>query len=81
MDAKVSIPFKVCTMPGAAHTAGFALDNAHKDKLDEAEEACRPRGQGLVFLPLVVETFGGSLCKTESSDFYSSFPLSLIDDQ
>ena len=44
-------------MPGAANTAGFALDHAHKGKLDGAEEACRR--QGLAFLPLVAETFGG----------------------
>ena len=41
----------------AANTAGFALDHAHKGKLDGAEEA--RRRQGLAFLPLVAETFGG----------------------
>ena len=57
MDVKVTTPIKVPTMPGAANTAGFALDHAHKGKLDGAEEACRR--QGLAFLPLVAETFGG----------------------
>ena len=57
MDVKVTTPIKVTTMPGAANTAGFALDHAHKGKLDGAEEACRR--QGLAFLPLVAETFGG----------------------
>ena len=47
-DVKVTTPIKV-TMPGAANTAGFALDHAHKGKLDGAEEACRR--QGLAFLP------------------------------
>ena len=37
--------------------AGFALDHAHKGKLDRAEEACVR--QGLAFLLLVAETFGG----------------------
>ena len=50
-------PLKVTTMPGAVNTAGFALDHAHKGKLDRAEEACVR--QGLVFLPLVAEAFGG----------------------
>ena len=57
MDVEVTTPIKVTTMPGAANTAGFALDHAHKGKLDGAEEACRR--QGLAFLPLVAETFGG----------------------
>ena len=57
MDVKVTPPIKVPTMPGAASAAGFALDHAHKGKLDGAEEACRR--QGLAFLPLVAETFGG----------------------
>ena len=60
MDVKVTPPIKVTTMPGAASAAGFALDHAHKGKLDGAEEACRR--QGLAFLPLVAETFGGSHC-------------------
>ena len=50
-------PIKVTTIPGAANTAGFALDHTHKGKLDGSEEACRR--QGLAFLPLVAETFGG----------------------
>ena len=57
MDVKVTPPIKVTTMPGAASAAGFALDHAHKGKLDGAEEACRR--QGLAFLPLVAGTFGG----------------------
>ena len=56
MDVKVTTPIKVTTMPGAANTAGFALNHAHMGKLDGAEEACRR--QGLAFLPLVAETFG-----------------------
>ena len=48
-------PHGVTTMPGAANTAGFALDHAHKGKLDGAEEA--NRRQGLAFL--VAETYGG----------------------
>ena len=56
MDVKVTPPIKVTTMPGAASAAGFALDHAHKGKLDGAEEACRR--QGLAFLPLVAEPRG-----------------------
>ena len=63
MDVKVTTPLKVTTMPGAANTAGYALDHAHKGKFDGAEEACRR--QGLAFLPLVAETFGGWLPSTK----------------
>ena len=34
MDVKVTTPIKVTSMPGASNTAGFALDHAHKGKLE-----------------------------------------------
>ena len=44
-------------MPAAAHTAGHALKHAFDRKVNGAEEECRR--QGIAFLPLVAETFGG----------------------
>ena len=44
-------------MPGAAHTAGHALTYAYERKINGAEEECRR--QGIAFLPIVAETFGG----------------------
>ena len=44
-------------MPGAANTAGHALDHAYNRKVTGAEEECRR--QGIAFLPLVAESFGG----------------------
>lgn len=44
-------------MPGAAYTAGQALNHAHGRKANGAEEECRR--QGIAILPLVAETFGG----------------------
>ena len=56
MDVTIT-PLQAATMPGAANTAGHALDHAHGRKVRGAEEECRR--QGIVFLPLVAETFGG----------------------
>ena len=44
-------------MPGAANTAGHALNHAYGRKLNGAEEECRR--QGIAFLPIVAETFEG----------------------
>ena len=48
---------QAATMPGAANTAGHALDYAYGRKVNGAEEECRR--QGIAFLPLVAESFGG----------------------
>ena len=48
---------QAATMPGAAYTAGHALDFAYGRKVNGAEEECRR--QGIAFLPLVAESFGG----------------------
>ena len=57
MDVTVITPIQGATMPGAATTAGYALDHAHSRKVNGAEEECRR--QGIAFMPLVAETFGG----------------------
>ena len=57
MDITIVTPLQAATMPGAANTAGHALDYAHGRKANGAEEECRR--QGIAFLPLVAESFGG----------------------
>ena len=42
---------------GAAANPGHAADVAYKRKMQGAAEDCR--AQGIVFLPLAAETFGG----------------------
>ena len=44
-------------MPAAANTAGHALTHAFGRKMNGAFEECRR--QGIAFLPIVAETFGG----------------------
>ena len=51
-----TITYYIC-MPGAANTAGHALNHAYGRKLNGAEEECRR--QGIAFLPIVAETFEG----------------------
>ena len=57
MDVTIVTPLQAATMPGAANTAGHALDHAYGRKINGTEEDCR--GQGIAFLPMVAETFGG----------------------
>ena len=57
MDVTIVTPLQAATMPAAAQTAGHALNHAYDQKVNEAEELCRR--QGIAFLPLVAETFGG----------------------
>ena len=57
MDVTIITPIQGATMPGAANTAGHALDHAYNRKVTGAEEECRR--QGIAFLPLVAESFGG----------------------
>ena len=45
------------TLVSGLAEAGSALDKVVKKKVDGAAEACRD--QGIVFLPLAVETLGG----------------------
>ena len=57
MDVTVVAPLQNATMPGAATTPGFALEYAYGNKVRGAEAECR--AQGIAFLPLVAESFGG----------------------
>ena len=57
LDVTVVTPLQDNTMPGAAHTAGHSLTYAYERKINGAEEECRR--QGIAFLPMVVESFGG----------------------
>ena len=44
-------------MPGAANLAGHALTYAYERKMNGAEADCTR--QGIAFLPIVAETYGG----------------------
>ena len=57
LDVTVIHPIQEATMPNAATTPGFALSFAHDRKLRGAEEDCRR--QGIAFIPVVAESFGG----------------------
>ena len=50
-------PCQAATVIGAATTAGHALNFAYTRKVRGAGEACQR--QGVAFLPIVVESFGG----------------------
>ena len=57
LDVTVVTPLQDATMPAAANTAGHALNHAYGRKMNGAHEECRR--QGIAFLPIVAETFGG----------------------
>ena len=57
LDVTVVHPLQDATMPNAATTPGFALTFAHDRKIRGAEEDCRR--QGIAFIPMVAESFGG----------------------
>ena len=57
MDVTVVNPCQVATVMGAATTAGHALQHAYTRKMRGAADACQQ--QGVTFLPMVVESFGG----------------------
>ena len=57
MDVTVVNPCQVATVVGAATTAGHALQHAYTRKVRGSAEACQ--AQGVTFLPIVVESFGG----------------------
>ena len=50
-------PLQVATLAGAATTPGHALSFAYNRKVRGAEEDCRR--QGIAFLPIAAESFGG----------------------
>ena len=56
LDVTVINPLQAAQVHGAAATAGHALGEAHRRKLDKSWEACH--GQGIEFLPLAVECLG-----------------------
>ena len=56
-DVTVTSPLAASHVAGAATEAGHALRKACERKVNGAADACRE--QGIVFLPLAVETLGG----------------------
>ena len=57
LDVTVVNPCQAATVVGAATTAGHALNHAFERKMRGAADACHQ--QGVTFLPIVVESFGG----------------------
>ena len=57
MDVTVIKPLQVATVTQAAQSPGHALKVAHQRKLDKSWQPCHE--QGIVFLPLAVESLGG----------------------
>ena len=57
LDVTVINPLQDLTRAGAAASPGHAADVAFQRKMVGAAEACR--AEGIVFLPLAAETFGG----------------------
>ena len=57
LDVKVVNPLQGALVKEAAVTPGHALEFRYGKKMDGAAEACRR--EGIVFLPLVVESLGG----------------------
>ena len=56
-DVTVTHPLQRATVTRAATTPGHAADKAYSRKMRAAGEECRQ--QGIVFIPLAVETLGG----------------------
>ena len=56
LDVTVVNPLQAALVSQAAETPGHALKVAHKRKLDKSWQACNQ--QGIVFLPLAVESLG-----------------------
>ena len=57
LDVTVVNPCQTATVIGAATTAGHALNHAYARKMRGTADACQQ--QGVTFLPIVVESFGG----------------------
>ena len=56
LDVTVINPLQAATVAQAAETPGHALQVAHRRKLDKSWQPCHD--QGIVFLPLAVESLG-----------------------
>ena len=56
LDVTVINPLQAATVAQAAETPGYALQVAHRRKLDKSWQPCND--QGIVFLPLAVESLG-----------------------
>lgn len=56
LDVTVINPLQAATVAQAAQTPGHALTIAHKRKIDKSWQPCHQ--QGIVFLPLAVESLG-----------------------
>ena len=56
LDVTVINPLQTATVAQAAETPGHALHVAHKRKMDKSWQPCQD--QGIVFLPLAVESLG-----------------------
>ena len=56
LDVTVVNPLQIALVNQAAQTPGHALTIAHKRKLDKSWQPCHQ--QGIVFLPLAVESLG-----------------------
>ena len=50
-------PLQDCLVARAAATPGFAMDFQYGEKMDGAANACQQ--EGIKFLPIVAESFGG----------------------
>ena len=57
LDVTVVNPLQDATVAGAATTAGHALQHAYDRKMRGTAEDCRR--QGISFIPIVCESFGG----------------------
>ena len=57
LDVTVVNPLQVATVLGASTEAGHALTHAFNRKMRGTAEACHR--QGVAFMPLVVESYGG----------------------
>ena len=57
LDVTITSPLAASNMQGAAEEAGSSLRKAFERKLRGAAEVCRE--QGLAFIPVAMETFGG----------------------
>ena len=57
LDVTVTNPLKDDTRAGAAATPGYGASQAYERKMRTSADACR--AQGIIFLPLAAETFGG----------------------
>ena len=56
LDVTVINPLQAATVARAAETPGHSLSIAHKRKMDKSWQPCHQ--QGIVFLPLAVESLG-----------------------